>query len=92
MKLLEDRKAELKIVKGSRHRSGRSIGLLRGGFAGAFFGIPVGLLLAGILDKEYDLRLSSTGGQILWAAFAVGWVCSIVVGVLVGVWSNKRSL
>jgi hypothetical protein len=90
MKLLEDHEPALKIVPRSRQRSRRAIGVVGGGVAGAFLGIPVGLLLAGILDKEYELRLSPTGGQILWAVFTVSWLCSIVVGVLVGVWSNRR--
>ena len=68
------------------------IGVAGGGVMGASLGIPFGLLLAGILDMKYDLRLSPTGGQILWAAFTIGWICSIVVGVLVGVWSKKRSV
>ncbi len=95
MELLEDHRPKLRVVRRSRqrhrHGSRRSISVLGGGAAGAFFGIPVGLIIAGILDSQFDLRLSPTGGHILWAAFTIAWAISIGIGVLVGMWSEKRN-
>jgi len=91
MKLLEDRRSDVRSVQGSRQRSHPLMVPLRGGIMGVLLGVQVGLLLAAILDKVHGLRSSPTGGQIMLSAFTIGLVDSIVVGVLVAVWLDKQS-